>query len=152
MDSFEVGMSDFTRWKGRSPMSDAKGINTKGIETKGNNGIGAGKGGATTGKFAPEPESVDLAQLFRETYDQLLKVEPERKVFLELQELPVVEGDREALRRMAFQVLAKSIKLTRSKKIGFIKVSCTEKNEEFVITVKDNGTNPMADLFQNMAS
>lgn len=131
-------------------MSDAKG--SRSIETKSNNGIGAGSAEVTTGKYGPEPESVDLAQLFRETYDQLLKVEPERKVFLELQELPVVEGDREALRQMAFQVLAKSIKLTRSKKIGFIKVSCTEKNEEFVITVKDNGTDSMTDMFQNMAS
>lgn len=132
-------------------MSDAKGINRPEDDAAATDSV-TDQEEAKTGEVGMRLEPVDLTQLFRETYDQLLKVEPERKVFLEIQGLPVVEGDREALRRMAFQVLAKSIKLTRSQTIGLIKVSCTEKNEEFVITIKDNGSNPADDLLQNLAS
>ncbi|HWQ72548.1 MAG TPA: response regulator [Desulfitobacteriaceae bacterium] len=82
---------------------------------------------------------IDLRQLFREVYEEMLKLEPQRKIRFTLKQLPTIQGDPVMIKLLVMNILSNALKYTRNKKEASIEVASKENETEFLISVKDNG-------------
>lgn len=90
-------------------------------------------------KLEMQPDLISLEAVFNETYEELIQLEPNRKVRFFAANLPKVQGDIVMLKLVALNILSNALKFTRNRKIAEIEVFCSEKDKEYVLSVKDNG-------------
>ncbi|OPX42736.1 phytochrome-like protein cph1 [Ruminiclostridium hungatei] len=86
-----------------------------------------------------KPEHINLEQLFRSVFDELMLTRPNRQVELRLSGLPDITGDSIMLRILVTNILSNSIKYTAPRKIARIAVEYTEYPDSYVFCVTDNG-------------
>ncbi|WP_425058412.1 Sensor histidine kinase RcsC [Sporomusa carbonis] len=84
-------------------------------------------------------ESINLEQLFREVYGELIKLEPLRQVQFTIHHLPMIHGDPVMIKLLVLNILSNSLKYTRNRKTAMIEVTSAESGAEYIISVKDNG-------------
>lgn len=84
-------------------------------------------------------EAIDLEQLFRQIYDELIKLEPSRQVQLVIRPLPVIHGDPVMIKLLILNILSNSLKYTRHRTPARIEITSTVNQTESIIAVKDNG-------------
>ncbi len=84
-------------------------------------------------------ESINLEQLFREVYGELIKLEPPRQVQFAIHHLPTIHGDPVMIKLLVLNILSNSLKYTRNRKTALIEVTSAENGAEYIISVKDNG-------------
>ena len=91
-------------------------------------------------KALPELSLVDLNQLFRQTYSELMASVKNREIeFIIKGVLPEVEGDPVLLKQAIHNILSNSIKFTRQREKGVITVECEEDNNRYRFNIRDNG-------------
>ncbi len=93
-------------------------------------------------KMSEMPMKVELIQLetlFREVYDELIKIQPERQVEFRTKQLPVIYGDTVMIKLLVRNILSNALKFTRNRKQAIIEVDTKEAEDNYVISVKDNG-------------
>lgn len=83
--------------------------------------------------------AIDLAQLFQAVYDELIKLEPPRKVCFTVKQLPTISGDPVMFKLLLLNILSNALKYTRNSETAIIEVVSAENETEYIIAVKDNG-------------
>ncbi len=84
-------------------------------------------------------EPIDLNQLFRNVFEELMLAQPYRTINLKLPKLPEITGDGIMLRILVTNILSNSIKYTGPRKTGIIEVEYTEHQKDYVFCIADNG-------------
>ena len=82
---------------------------------------------------------VDLKQFFQEALKELEFAQENRNVEIVIQDLAPCEGDRTFLKEVVVNLLANALKFTRRCERAQITIGCTERNEETIYFVQDNG-------------
>ena len=84
-------------------------------------------------------KTIRLDRLFREVYDELVKLEPPRSITFTVHSLPDIQADPVMIKLLLTNILSNSLKYTRNKQAAVIEVSSCDSGSETVIAVKDNG-------------
>ena len=82
---------------------------------------------------------VDMRELARGVADEMRSVEPERKLEIQIDPLPIAQGDRALLRQVFSNLLQNAAKFTRGKEPSHIEVGSRPDGNQNVYFVKDNG-------------
>ena len=93
------------------------------------------------GRQQTKPETIDMQSLAQEVYDELVAEEPPgRKLKLDLQPLPAVEGTRTMIRQVWVNLIGNAIKFTKGKEVGEIEIAAQPGEDGVpVFRIKDNG-------------
>ena len=86
-----------------------------------------------------EHSEVDMTVLVQSTAAELCSLEPNRKVSINIQQLPKAKGDLAMLRQVFANLLSNALKFTRPSAHPAIEVGSYAKDEENIYYVKDNG-------------
>lgn len=84
-------------------------------------------------------EPVRLNEIFDEAYRELLRQEPARRISFKPKELPVINGDAVMIRLLVSNILSNALKYTRNRELAVIEVTSSENDDEYVISISDNG-------------
>lgn len=84
-------------------------------------------------------EDIKLELLFREVYDELIELQPERQVAFKIKELPIIHGDPIMIRILVTNILSNALKYTRNCEQAIIEVTFVEDENNYIISVRDNG-------------
>ncbi len=84
-------------------------------------------------------EIIKLETLFREVYDELIKLQPGRQVEFKIKQLPAINGDTIMIKLLIRNILSNALKFTRNRRQAIIEVDAKEVEDNYVISVKDNG-------------
>ncbi len=90
-------------------------------------------------KMPIEVKNIPLEPLFREVYDELIKLQPERQVDFKIKQLPVIRGDLVMIKLLVHNILSNALKFTRNREQAVIEVETKEADDYYIISVKDNG-------------
>ena len=82
---------------------------------------------------------IDMGELARIVFDQLMAMTPERLVELTVGALPIAYADRSLIRQVFVNLLSNGIKFTRMRETAIIEVGCEIDDSENIYYVKDNG-------------
>ncbi|MDB5046854.1 MAG: hypothetical protein JWQ08_2904, partial [Deinococcus sp.] len=86
-----------------------------------------------------EPHPVDLYALVSKTIRDLSAVHAGRVIHWHLSPLPVVQGDAALLQLVMHNLLDNAVKYTRLQPQATVQIWAHEQDDEYVITVQDNG-------------
>lgn len=84
-------------------------------------------------------KDIKLEILFREVYDELMELQPERQVEFKIKQLPMIYGDPIMIKMLVTNILSNALKYTRNCKQAIIEVTSVEDENDYIISVKDNG-------------
>lgn len=84
-------------------------------------------------------EVVDIAQLCEAIFEELKKMNSERKLELTVGNVPSVYGDKSMLRQVMVNLLSNALKFSRTRDKSIIQVGGVSNDKENVYFVKDNG-------------
>jgi PAS domain S-box-containing protein len=91
--------------------------------------------GQTELQFSP----LDMNQIVRESFEEIVQYNPNRQIELQLSPLPMAYGDHAMIRQVFANLLSNAAKFTRPRKQAIIEVKGHQFGEEFVFSVHDNG-------------
>ena len=104
-------------------------------------------------------DTINMNEIVGSIVAELTKLEPKRKIDLNLQELPKVEGDKNMLKQLFFNLISNAFKYTSKKENVFIEIGSYPRGLEKVFYVKDNGAgfdpsyyNKLFGVFQSLHS
>jgi signal transduction histidine kinase len=84
-------------------------------------------------------QAIPLEMLFRQGYQELKEIQPERQVNFILNSLPIIYGDPIMIKILISNILSNALKYTRIRQQAIIEVSSVEEENNYLISVKDNG-------------
>ncbi|PKQ43576.1 sensor histidine kinase [Confluentibacter flavum] len=84
-------------------------------------------------------DTIDMNEIVGSIVAELTKLEPKRNIDLNLQKLPNVEGDKNMLKQLFFNLFSNAFKYTGKKEKANIEIGSYSRNREQVFYVKDNG-------------
>ncbi|MGN0666631.1 MAG: response regulator [Huintestinicola sp.] len=87
----------------------------------------------------PKTESIDLNLLVEDVCNELITLEPERRITLDISPLPTVSGDSVLIRLLFRNLLSNAFKFTRNREDAEITISVSDNQKYNIISVKDNG-------------
>jgi signal transduction histidine kinase len=87
----------------------------------------------------PEIEPVYIGALFKDVFDELHSLEPDRNIILEIDELPVINGDDVLIEILVKNLLSNAFKFTAVREKAVITVRYNNKHDHHIISVRDNG-------------
>jgi len=82
---------------------------------------------------------VNISALVHEVLDELRHKQADRRIELQVSELPDCVGDPALLRQVLVNLLSNAFKFTRQRKQAMIEVGCRQQRGENVYFVRDNG-------------
>lgn len=91
------------------------------------------------GKRSLSVARVDVAEIIREIWQELMAINPERSMTLKLNALPSCFADRALLRQVIGNILSNVIKFSQMKDEAVIKAGALEEPDETVYFIRDNG-------------
>ncbi|MDF2636205.1 MAG: ATP-binding region ATPase domain protein [Pelosinus sp.] len=84
-------------------------------------------------------KEIKLEPLFREVYDELIELQPERQVEFKIKQLPMIHGDPIMIKILVANILSNALKYTRNREKAIIEVASAKDEKNYIISVKDNG-------------
>jgi signal transduction histidine kinase len=84
-------------------------------------------------------EIISLDLLFHQVYKELMELQPKRQVDFMLKPLPCIHGDPIMMKIMVRNILSNALKFTSIRQQASIEVSSVEEENNYIISVKDNG-------------
>lgn len=81
----------------------------------------------------------DAARIAREAFGIAMKAAPDRQIAFDLPTLPAIWSDEIVLRKALHELLANAVKFTGLQPSPEIVLSAEDREEEIVLTVRDNG-------------
>ena len=91
------------------------------------------------GRQALNLKTVNVAALVRGVVDDLRREHPQRRVMLQIGELPEAAADESLLRQVFVNLLSNAFKFTRDTEQAVIQVRCESRGEQPTFVVRDNG-------------
>jgi light-regulated signal transduction histidine kinase (bacteriophytochrome) len=82
---------------------------------------------------------IDMDNLFREVWEELRTINPERLMTLKIDRLPPSQGDRALIKQVITNLLSNAVKFTGRRDPAIIEVCGQAKENETVYAIKDNG-------------
>jgi len=82
---------------------------------------------------------INIEEFARTVFDELKSISPERKLRLEIKNLPPAHGDPAMIRQVLTNLLSNAIKFTRPREIGVIEIGSGTREDQPIYYVKDNG-------------
>jgi light-regulated signal transduction histidine kinase (bacteriophytochrome) len=83
--------------------------------------------------------TLDIEQMLRETWEELIVINPDRRTTLKIGGIPPGRGDRGLIKQVLVNILANAVKFTRGREEALIEVGGYNKDGEIVYWVRDNG-------------
>ena len=103
--------------------------------------------------------TIDMNELVKNIVEELTRLEPKRNIEINLQDLPRVEGDKNMVKQLFFNLIANSFKYTGKKGNAIIEIGSYTRDQQYVFFVKDNGAgfdpryyNKLFGVFQRLHS
>jgi light-regulated signal transduction histidine kinase (bacteriophytochrome) len=84
-------------------------------------------------------DTIDMNKIVGNIIAELRKLEPNRKIDISMQELPEVEGDKNMLKQLFFNLVSNAFKYSSKKENAIIEIGSYSLDLEQVFYVKDNG-------------
>ena len=91
------------------------------------------------GRQALTRGSVSIADLARESLEELEHEQEGRSIEIEIRDMPSCEGDPRLLKQVMTNLLSNALRFTSVREVGRIEVGCQEEDDKVVYYVKDNG-------------
>ncbi len=91
------------------------------------------------GRQALSLKDINMDDLVKEVWNELLNFHLERKMSFIMDELPKCYGDRHLIRQVLANLLGNAIKFTKDRNMALIEVGGYIKGKEHVYYIKDNG-------------
>lgn len=91
------------------------------------------------GRQSLRMDSVDMAQLTREVWNELAVSTNGHQTHLDVADLPLAHGDRSTLRQVMVNLLSNAIKFSAKTDVARISVTSTPNGGDAVYSVRDNG-------------
>ena len=91
------------------------------------------------GRQEMRPAEIEMNELTRVVWAELLATAPERKLQFHLQPLPQAYGDQAMIRQALVNLLSNAIKFTGPREVAVIEAGAEEEENHNVYFVKDNG-------------
>jgi signal transduction histidine kinase len=82
---------------------------------------------------------LDMDELIRDTWQELVTIHPDRKMSLTIGQMPTASGDRTLIRQVYSNLLGNAIKFTQGMNPAAIEAGCFVQKNETVYYVRDNG-------------
>jgi light-regulated signal transduction histidine kinase (bacteriophytochrome) len=82
---------------------------------------------------------VNISALVHEVFAELRKKQGDRRIEIQIGELPDGVGDKSLLRQVLVNLLSNAVKFTRQKEKAIIDVGCRQQGAEKVYFIRDNG-------------
>lgn len=82
---------------------------------------------------------IDVVEVAKAVFDELIVTVPERSVYLNIGALPSARADRSLIRQVFVNLLSNAVKFTRTQEKGVIDVGYESENGENIYYVRDNG-------------
>ena len=86
-----------------------------------------------------QPSDIDMGELAKTVFEELIPITYERKVQFEIKTLPPVHGNQAMIRQVFFNLLSNAIKFTKPGETAIIEIGCIVKENQNIYYVKDNG-------------
>lgn len=83
--------------------------------------------------------AIDMAELVRAIWDDLMEVNRERTLELQVTEILPAYGDPALVRQVLFNLISNAVKFTKNRKPGIVKISSYPEADKIVYSIKDNG-------------
>jgi light-regulated signal transduction histidine kinase (bacteriophytochrome) len=93
-----------------------------------------------SGKQAMKKISLDMEEIIKEVWQNLLTVNPERKMALSVEGMRPGLGDRSLIQVVVSNLLGNAVKFTRTREITRIEAGSRMEDDETVYYIRDNGT------------
>jgi PAS domain S-box-containing protein len=84
--------------------------------------------------------SIDMNKLARDSWQEQLNANPERKLSFKIGPLPDASGDRNLIRQVFSNLLANAVKFSKKKKSSIIEIGGNQDGNEKVYYIRDNGS------------
>ncbi len=104
-------------------------------------------------------DTIDMNAIVRNIVAELRNLEPKRNIELCIQELPKIDGDKNMLKQLFFNLVSNAFKYTGKKETAIIEIGSYCRDQEQVFYVKDNGagfdpsySNKLFGVFQRLHS
>ena len=85
-------------------------------------------------------QTVDMKRIVRETLDELNSEKQERKIDINIGDLPKGYGDPALLKQVWLNLISNALKYTRQRETATIRIGCKDENGTGTYFVSDNGT------------
>jgi len=82
---------------------------------------------------------IDMADLARAVYDEIVQAVPEQSIQLSIGPMPSACADRSLIRQVLVNLLSNAVKFTRTRETSLIEIGYKSENGENIYYVKDNG-------------
>ncbi len=83
--------------------------------------------------------SIDMNDPFRQVFNELIKLQPSRKVRFNVGSLPLIQGDPVMIRLLVQNILSNALKYTNNREETIIEACVKENENEYIFSIKDNG-------------
>ncbi len=84
-------------------------------------------------------DTINMNEIVRNIVEELKRLEPNRNIDLDIQELPTVEGDKNMMKQLFFNLVSNAFKYTGKKEKAIIEIGSYTRDLNQVFYLKDNG-------------
>jgi PAS domain S-box-containing protein len=92
------------------------------------------------GRQSISMSDIDMADLVHQVWEELLVVNPSRRMSLKTEPLPAAFGDCALIRQVLVNLLSNAFKFSRKREAALIEIGAKTADSEIVYFVRDNGT------------
>jgi light-regulated signal transduction histidine kinase (bacteriophytochrome) len=93
---------------------------------------------------------INVTDLVNEVWGELLAANPDRRMSLVMDTLPVAFGDGTLIRQVFVNLLSNAVKFTRKREAAVIEIGAKTADSEIVYSVRDNGTGFDMDYYDKL--
>ncbi len=92
-----------------------------------------------TGRAEMSTTALDIGGMIKEIWEEIKAANPDRRMTLQIAELPPCRGDRGLIKQALVNILSNAAKFTKGREEALIQAGGDNKGREIVYSIRDNG-------------